>query len=124
MELEIAEVILADLELKHFIDDRQQVIQRSNGLEQNGIGRPEDAARCSQEHGVFDGSERDAPGIKSSREETIMATDCAGGSRHTAIGIENLADVILFGDLHDFLPREFQPWGSRNAGPLMRTVWQ
>ena len=105
MELEIAEVILADVELKHFIDDRQQVMQRSNGLERNGIRRPEDTARCGQEQGVFDGRDRHTVIIKNSGEAPIIATDNAGGSGRAAIGVENLADVIGFGDLHDFVSR-------------------
>ena len=107
MELEIAEVILADVELKDLVDNRQQVIERPNRLERNGVGRSEDTARCGQEDGVFDGSERAAAIIKGGREETIIATDNAGGSRCAAIGVKHLADVILFGDLHDFLPQSF-----------------
>src|SRR5690349_9532996 len=104
MELEIAEVVLADVELKHFIDHGQQVMQRSNGLERNGIRRPENTARCGQDQGVFDGCDRYTAIIKNSGEETIIATDNAGGSRCAAIDVENLADVIVFGDLHDFVP--------------------
>ena len=33
----------------------------------------------------------------------IIATDGASGPRRSTIGVENLADVILFGDLHDLI---------------------
>ena len=105
VELEIAEVILTDAELKHLVDDRKQVIQRPNGLEGNGIGRAEDTARGGQDQCVFDDGDRHATIIKNSGEETIIATDSASGSRRSTIGVENLADVILFGDLHDFISR-------------------
>ena len=106
-ELEIAEVILADVESKHLVDDRLQVMERANRLEGDGVGRSEDAARCGQKQGVFDSNERDAAIVKSGRKETIIAADDAGSARGAAIGVKNLRDVIVFGDLHDMSPREF-----------------
>ena len=123
VELEIAEVVLTDAELKHLVDDRKQVIQRADGLEWNGIGRAEDAAGGSQDERIFDDGHRHATIIKNSCEEAIIATNSASGSRRSSIGIENFTDVILFGDLHDFVSG-FQLWGSRRDGPSMRTVWQ
>ena len=105
VEPEVAEVILADVELKNLVDDRQQVIQRPNRLERNSVGRAEETAGCGQDQGVFDGRDRDAAIIKHGRKETIIAADRAGRSRRSSIGVEDLADVILFGDLHDFLAR-------------------
>ena len=113
VELEVTEVILADAELEYLVDDRQQVIERPNRLERNGVGRAEDAARCGQEQGVFDGSDGHAAIIKNSREETIIATDNAGGSRRATIGIQNLADVIDF--LLRFSALGFPQRGSINA---------
>jgi hypothetical protein len=101
VELEIAEVVLADAELKHLVDYRKQVIERPNGLEGNGIGSAEDTTGGSQDERVLDGCYRHATIIKNSREETIIATNSASGSRCSSIGIENFTDVILFGDLHD-----------------------
>ena len=101
MKLKVAEVVLADAELKYFVNNGQQVMQRPNRLERNGVGRAKDAARGRQHERVFDGGRRNATIIKSSREETIIAMNNASGSRRSTIGVENLADVILFGNLHD-----------------------
>jgi hypothetical protein len=101
--LEIAEVVLADAEVKNLVDHRKQVMQRPNGLERNGIRGAEDTTRGGQDQRVFDDGDRHATIIKNRGEETIIATDSASGSRRSAIGIENFADVILFGDLHDFI---------------------
>ena len=81
VELEISEVVLTDVELKHFVNDREQVIQRANGLERNSIGRAEEAARGGQGQCVFDGCHRHATIIKNRCEETIVATNNASGSR-------------------------------------------
>ena len=107
VELKVAEVILADAELEHFVDDRKQVMKRTDWLERNGVGRAEDAARGRQHERVFDGRQRNATIIKSRCQYTITATDSGGGSRSPTIGVENVADVILFGDVHDGLS-EFQ----------------
>jgi hypothetical protein len=45
VELKVAEVILGDAELQHFVDDRNQVMKRADRLQRNGVGRTEDAAR-------------------------------------------------------------------------------
>jgi hypothetical protein len=103
VELKVAEVILADAELEHFVDDRKQVMKRTDGLERNGVGKAEDAARGCQHKRVFDGRHRDVTIIKSRCQYTITATDSTGGTRRSAISVENLADVILFGDLHDVI---------------------
>ena|SRR5258706_215690 len=44
VELKVAEVILTDVKLEHFVDDGKQVMKRSDRLERNGVGRAEDAA--------------------------------------------------------------------------------
>src|SRR5207247_5491141 len=98
VELEVAEVVLTDAEMKNLVDHRKQVMQRPNGLERNGIGGTEDTTRGGQDQCVFDDGNRHATIIKNSGEETIIATDSARGSRRSAIGIENCADVILFRD--------------------------
>src|SRR6266850_1254267 len=101
VELEIAEVVLTDVELKHLVDHGKQVIQRPNGLKGNGIGRAEDTARGGRDQGVFDDGHRHATIIKNSREETVIATDNASRSWCSSIGIENFTDVMLFSDFHD-----------------------
>jgi len=60
VELEMAEIVLTDAELKHLVDHRKQVIQRADGLQRNVIGRAEDAAGGSQDERVFDGCHRHA----------------------------------------------------------------
>ncbi len=40
-ELKVAEVILADAEVEHCVDDRKQVMKRPDGLERNGVGKTE-----------------------------------------------------------------------------------
>lgn len=117
-ELEIVEVILADVESKDFVDDGQQIMQRPNRLEGNGVGRSEDTARCGQKQGVFDSKERDAAIIKSGGKETIIAANRTGGTGRAAIGIEKLADVIFFGYLHDFLLPEFSALGIPQHGSI------
>src|SRR5437879_10334122 len=77
VELEVAEVLLTDSKLQHFVDDREQVIQRADGLQWNGIGRAEDAAGGSQDERIFDSCQRYSTSIKNSREETIIATNRA-----------------------------------------------
>ena len=44
VEAEVTEVVLADAELKDFVNDRKQIIERSDGLESNGVRSPEDPA--------------------------------------------------------------------------------
>ena len=104
MELEVAEVVLADAELKNFIDDGEQVMERSNRLKRDGIGRAKDSARGSQDESVFDCSDRYTAVVEGSRKQTILATDSAGCSWCAAIGVEDFADVIVFGDVHDIQP--------------------
>ena len=110
-ELEVAVVVLTDAEGKDLIDDRHHVVKRAHRLEYGRIGRTDDAPRSGQNERIFDGRQRDATIIESCGQETIVAADKACRSRHAAVGIQNLADVIVFreGLLHDrFLP-EFQP---------------
>jgi hypothetical protein len=99
VELKVAEVILADAELEHFVDDRKQVMKRPDGLERNGIGRAEDAARGCQHERILDGRHGNGTIIKSRRQYTITATNSGGGSRSPTVGVENFSDVILFGDV-------------------------
>ena len=94
-ELEVTVIILADADLKHFINDRQYVIQRAHGLERRGIQRTDDATRGSKDECIFDDDQRNAAIIKSCGEESIIAAEGAGGSGRMAIRIENVADVIL-----------------------------
>ena len=100
VELEIAEVILADAELKDFVDDRQQVVERTDRLERDGVGRAKHAAGGRQHESVFDSCHRYAAIIKNSREETIIEANSTGGSRRPPISIQHFADVIVFRDLH------------------------
>src|SRR5262245_52501712 len=97
-ELKVTEVILADAELKYFVNDWKQVMQRPDRLERNNVRRAEDPARGGQDHGVFDDSERYAPIIKSSGQETVVAPEGTRGSWHSTIRVENFANVIGFWD--------------------------
>jgi hypothetical protein len=93
-ELEIAEVIGSDEKGKDFINDRQQVMERADGLEPGCIWRTEDAACGGQDQGVFDSRERNAAIIKRSRQNAVIAAEDSGGSGHAAIGFQDFADVI------------------------------
>ena len=120
MELEIAEVVLTDRQLKDLVDDRKQVIQRADGLQRNGVGSAEAAAGCGQQERIFDGGDGYAAIIESCGEQSVIAPDRAGGSGRSPICVKNFADVIFLRNLHDVL----QACGSRSEGPSMRTVWQ
>src|SRR5881397_2507319 len=101
VEAKISEVVLADLDFEHFIDNGQDVMERPNGLEWDSSWRTEDSAGGGQDQGVFNGCDRDAAIVKSRRENTVVAADDAGGSRRLPIGVKNLADVIPFGQIHN-----------------------
>ena len=99
-ELDIAEVILADVEFQHFIDDRQQVVERAYRLQQRRIGRPDDAAAACQDQGIFNGKQRNAAIVESGSEAAVVRADDAGDTRRLSIGVEKPADVFVFGDIH------------------------
>ena len=121
---EVTEIVLADVELADLVDNRDQVVERANGMEDRGIRMAEDTAGSSQDEGVFHDEHRHAAIVESRRKKTIVAADNASSSGRTAIRFENPADIILFGDLHDVAPRAVQPWDSRRGGPSTLTVWQ
>jgi hypothetical protein len=95
-ELEVAVVILADADFKDFIDDRQHVMERADRLKRGRVRRAEDAPGSSQSQCILDGKQRDTTIIESGGEQAVVAAEHAGASRHVAIRIEKLADVILF----------------------------
>ena len=96
----VSEVILADLAFEDLIDHREKVMERADGLEWRGSWRTEDAARGSQHHRVFDSSDGNAALVKNGRQEAVVVVDHAG-ARRLPIRVENLADVIGFGQIHD-----------------------
>ena len=106
---EVAEIVLADVELADLVDNGNQVVERANGLEHSGVRMAEDTARGSQDEGVFHDQHGHAAIVKSRRKEAIVAADNASGSWRTAIRFENPADIILLGDFHDFASRAVQP---------------
>ena len=57
--------------------------------------------------------------VKIRREETIVAADRASDSGHTAVRFENPADILLFGDLHDFPSRAFSLGVHAEAAPRL-----
>lgn len=106
---EVAKIVLADVEVEDLIDNGDQVVERANGLKRGGVRMAEDAARSSQDEGVFHDEHRHAALVEIRRKETIVAADNASGSGRTAVRFENPADIILLGDLHDFASRAVQP---------------
>jgi hypothetical protein len=100
VELKVTEVVLADAELKDFVNHWKQVMQRPDGLERNSVRRAEDPARGGQDQGVFDDSERYVAIIKSSGQQTVVAPDGTRGCWYSPIRVEDLANVIGFGDFH------------------------
>ena len=106
-EQEVAVVILADADFKDFIDDRQHVMERADGLKRwrvrraDGlkrwrVRRADDAPGSSQSQCILDGKQGDTTIIESGGEQAVTAAEHAGASRHAAIGIEKLVDVIFF----------------------------
>src|ERR1700683_396561 len=57
---EVLKVFLADLQLEHFFDDRQEVRQRTNDSERRNIGGPGQPARRGPNKGGLDHPDRDA----------------------------------------------------------------
>jgi hypothetical protein len=109
LKAEIAKIVLTDVEVADLVDNGDQVVERTDGLKRGGIRPTEDAARGSQDESVFHDEHRDATIVEICRKETIVAADHASGSGRTAIRFENPADIILFGDFHDFASRAVQP---------------
>ena len=101
---EVTEIVLTDMEVADLVDNGNQVVERADGLKR-GIRPAEDAARGSQDEGVFHDEHRHAAIVKIRRKETIVTADNASGSGRTAVRFKNPADIILFGDLHDFRDR-------------------
>src|SRR5438552_1674402 len=72
---EVAEIVLADVELADLVDNGNQIVERSNGLKHGGVRSTEDTTRGRQKERVFDNDGRDATIIEIRREETIVAAD-------------------------------------------------
>jgi hypothetical protein len=108
VELKITVEVWTDAGVEDFGDDREQVVERANGLEGRQAWRTDDATRGGQSESIFNDRQWDTAIIETCGEKTIVETDSARGFRRAAIRVENFADVIPFGDLHDGLS-EFQP---------------
>ena len=106
---EVAEIVLTDVEAADLVNNRDQIVERANGLKRGGVRMAEDTARGSQDEGVFHDEHGHAAIVKSRRKEAIVAADNASGSGRKAIRFENPADIILSGNLHDFASRAVQP---------------
>jgi hypothetical protein len=118
----MVEVVLADVQAEDFVDDRQEVGQRTDEGERRGSGVEEAAGRREKE-GVFDSDQRHTSFIKLSSQEAVLAANDSGSARCCAVGAEKCADKLFAASWisNHVSP---QPCGSRRDGPLMRTVWQ
>jgi hypothetical protein len=96
---EVLEVGGVDIEVEHFLDDRQEVGERADGSEGWRTSGTYQPACGGENQGVVD----DDPGRVSFVELRCRA------SRNMSAGS---------------WPPTVQPCGSRSEGPLMRTVWQ
>jgi len=60
---EVSEVILADGELEHLVEEGDKVSQRANGAQRRSLGGAEEPAGGGQHQGVFHGLQGHSAGV-------------------------------------------------------------
>ena len=91
----VLEVVIADLEFLHFVDDGLEVREGTYGSQGRGVGGAQQPAGGSKEQGVFDGLQWDSSVVQLSGQQTVLATDVSRGPRRLAVGVEDPADIIF-----------------------------
>ena len=91
----VLEVVIADLEFLHFVDDGLEVREGTYGSQGRGVGGAQQPAGGSKEQGVFDGLQWDSSVVQLSGQQTVLATDVSRGPRGLAVGVEDLADILF-----------------------------
>jgi len=90
----VLEVVIADLEFLHFVDDGLEVREGTYGARGGasaGRSNRRAAARSKAFSTVFSGQF----GRAVSGQQTVLATDVSRGPRGLAVGVEDLADILF-----------------------------
>jgi hypothetical protein len=111
------EVIVPDIEMQNFLEDRQEVGERADRRERWRICGARQAPGCSENECVLNRVDRHSTLMQLSGEQTIGAADDTACARRGTISSEDPANILA--SVH-----ASQPCGSRSEGPLIVTVWQ
>jgi hypothetical protein len=88
-------VVIADFELTHFVDDRLEVREGTNGGQGRSVSGPQQPACCGKDEGVFDCLQGDRQVMQLSGQQTVLATDVSRGPRRLPVGVEDLSDILF-----------------------------
>ena len=91
----VLEVVIADLEFLHFVDDGLEVREGTYGSQGRGVGGAQQPAGGSKEQGVFDGLQWDSSVVQLSGQQTVLTTNASRSAWSLAVGIENLANIVI-----------------------------
>jgi hypothetical protein len=111
------EVIVPDIEMQNFVEDRQEVGERANRRERSSIRGARQSPSCSENECVLNRVDRHSTLMQLSSEQAVGAADDTARARRGTIGFEDPANILA-------LVHAPQPCGSRSEGPLIVTVWQ
>jgi hypothetical protein len=98
---EILEVVGADPQSLHFLNDRQKVCQRADGGQRLGIGLPHLAARRRQHECIFDNAHGNAPLEELGCQHSVRTANDPHRTRRFAIRFQDLMNVLLLTVIHD-----------------------
>jgi hypothetical protein len=111
---EVLKVLLADLQVQHLFDHRQEVGQGADRAERRSSGRPYDAARRRQDEGILNHLQRHATLVQLGSEHPVQPTYGAGGARRCTIRVQQLANVVAVfkpSTIHQISPAEREAMG-------------
>lgn len=97
---EILEVVRADAQFLHFLNDRQEISQRTDGAQRLGIGAPYQAARRRQHERVFDHAHGDTALEELRSQHSVRMADGPRRARRFAIRFQDLMNVLVLAVVH------------------------
>jgi hypothetical protein len=93
--MQVGQVVGIGRASEHLVEDREEVGERADGAEGNGVFGTEGAAGRGDDEGDLDGLERDPARGERAGEESIVAGSAARGTGQGVIGGEHGADVVV-----------------------------
>jgi hypothetical protein len=90
--LQVLEILGERRGVEQLVDDGEEVLEASNGLQVVGVGAK--GSTCeSEEEGVVDDVEANAAAIEGESGAAVLSEDAAEGSGQGAVVVEHLCDV-------------------------------
>ena len=121
---DVLEVVGIDFGGEHFVDDWQEIGERSNYRQRCGAVRPHKPADSCQSQCVLDGDEWQSSLIKLCGQQTIGPAYDSAGARRRAIHFQQSADILALIHYSSLWSAERRPVDSEGVAVMTHAAQQ